>query len=211
MMALRCSGLAGLAAAVALVGCGETSSGDSRTATADGSRAGSSRIEFESPGVRAGVVTKGYECGGGTIWLPVRWGSVPDGTEEIVLYNGRFKRESVGGARKVVVPFASLVQGVEPELHRLPVTPAGPTVSMTSFRPFNSCPWAKRGQNILLVLFAVGSAGKAAPERPSAAFGARLTEEALGVARPRTASKAAARLVAESLAVGRLMATYGPR
>ena len=100
-----------LAVALMLAGCGSESSGNQESS-------GTSRIQLESPAVRAdGVISPHVSCGLGTIWLPLKWSSPPSGTKELILYFGRFKKETVDGAQGVRVSFAAMITGISPELH----------------------------------------------------------------------------------------------
>jgi hypothetical protein len=167
-----------------------------------------SSIAFRSPGVRADGVTKqDYRCGGSALWLPLQWGRVPAGTEELAIYIGRFKYERRGATRRLVVPFAYLIYGIEPSLRHLPAntTPRGTT--WTFFGPL-SCPPVRRGQNILQVLFALDRTRYRGELTPRLAT--RITEEALRDDQPTERPRSPGALTEDAAGIGRFTATYGP-
>src|SRR6187402_20555 len=87
----------GLLAAMLLSGCGRASSD------------GVSTIQLESPAIRPdGEIAPQYRCGGGAIWIPLKWRAVPADTAELVLYFGRFKMKSSDGVPTVAVTYATL-------------------------------------------------------------------------------------------------------
>src|SRR6476646_7266100 len=190
-----------LAVALMLAGCGKASSEEPANGLSD-----SSKIDCGSPAVGAdGVISPRVSCGAGTLWLPLKWGSVPDGTDEIAVYIGRFKYKTVDGARKLIAPFGSLVSGIEPGLHGIAANTFPPGAVPANFGS-TSCPLVRKGQNILLGLFAFDT-GWAGPGSLEAGFTARLTEEVLGVEQPKASSKSATRLTEKALGVGRVTAT----
>lgn len=138
-----------------LSGCGGASSESSSQASPS-----AATIQLESPAVQDnGVISPDVACGAGTIWLPLKWSDVPSGTEEMILYFGRFRREDAGGAQRVRVPFAAMLTGISPELHGMAANtfPAGsePVIFGTS----ENCQTARIGQKLLVELFALGAPG----------------------------------------------------
>lgn len=189
--------LVALIATLVLAGCGEGSSD-------------SSRIDFWSPAVGPDdVISPQVSCGGGTLWLPLKWGSVPDETNELAAYIGRFKYKTVDGEKKLVAQFGALVSGIDPGLHGIAANTFPPEVVPVSVG-LTSCPVVRKGQNILLGLFALDT-GWVAPTSLDTSFIARLTEEAVGVERPKASSESAARLTEKALAAGWVTAIYGPK
>lgn len=199
MRALSGWGAGLLAVAMLVCGCGQGSSAATRSA-----------IRLESPAVGAdGVIAPGVRCGGGTIWFPLKWGALPDGTRELVLYFGWFKNEVKGGKRKVVAPFGAVIHKIKPSLHGIAANTL-PLESEWSYFTLDNCQPARKGQHYLVELFALDHPQRAVPETLSRGLVTGLTEEALGVGRFAGDSESTTRLTAEALAVGRLTATYGP-
>jgi len=156
-----------------------------------------------------GVISPKVSCGAGTLWLPLKWGSVPEGTDELAVYIGRFKYGAADGVKKPVAQFGALVSGIDPTLHGIAANTFPPEIASAGFFG-SSCPPVRTGQDILLELFALDTRG-AANVSPDADFGTRVTEEALGVEQPATNSEFAMKLSEETLAAGRIAATYGPK
>jgi len=196
--------LAALMVASMLAGCGSGSSSDPATMS---DRAA---IDFRSPGVGTdGVISPQVSCGAGTLWLPLKWGAVPKGTAELAIYIGRVEYENVDGAKKFVAPFGALVYGIDPALHGIAANTFPQGVGPAGYYG-RSCPSVRTGQDILLALLALDRRG-AAPPSLTADFGTRLAEETLRVEQPATSSEPAMKLLDETLAVGRITATYGPK
>jgi phosphatidylethanolamine-binding protein (PEBP) family uncharacterized protein len=188
-----------LAVALILGGCGQASSKESST------------IRFWSPAVQAnGVISPRVSCGAGTIWLPLKWGTLPDGTKELVLYFGWFKDKAAGGRRKIVVPFGSVIYKIKPSAHGIAANTL-PSESEFLYFTLNNCQPVRKGQSYLVELFALGHPQQAVPETLNASFVTGITEEALGKGRFAGDSEVETRLREEALAVGRLTATYGPK
>ncbi|MFL5900635.1 MAG: hypothetical protein ACJ75S_05495 [Solirubrobacterales bacterium] len=134
----------GLAAALlTLGGCGDTPSG---VATP-------SAVEFKSPAVSDGIIQPSVRCGGGALWLPLKWGAVPAGTKELAIYFNRFKYKQVGGRRKLVIPYADLIYHIKPSVHEIPANTLPSTIAWSDVGRIN-CPLAKRNPTVLLQLFA---------------------------------------------------------
>jgi hypothetical protein len=189
-------GLGLLAVTLALAGCG-------------GGSSGTSTIDLRSPAVRSdGVIKSRYRCGAGSLWLPLEWGPVPSDTKELVAYIGRFKYKDLNGARKLVVPFGDLITHIKPSRRNMPANTFPPGVGWAAFGPI-SCPLARRGQNVLLELFALDRTR--ANWELKGRLATRLTEEALDQDGPSTSSKSPGKLTQDALAAGHLVATYGPR
>jgi hypothetical protein len=165
-------------------------------------------IPLWSPGVdAAGVTRDGYGCGAGTIWLPLKWGRVPKGTKELVLYFGRYENE--GGTRRVKVTFSALLVALKPKLRGLPANTYPPGAFIVDYNALNSCPATLRGQHLLVALFARPRAGQVPVGTLSKAFAYTLTEDALGVSPQHSESMAAEKFTDGSLAVGQFTATVG--
>lgn len=158
-------GLVLAALAPMLAGCGSSSSGEGAS------------IRLWSPAVEAnGRIEARVSCGGGTLWLPMKWGAAPDGAEELVVYIGQF--EGGTGGEALTVPFGALVGEVSPELRGIEANTLPPESSFTYFEPTHSCPPVREGQHVVLGIYAQDEAG-GAPSRLGEAFVTALTEEAL--------------------------------
>ena len=211
MRALGGWGIGALAVALLVCGCGQGSSASTSSTIRGSSASTSSTIHFESPAVQAnGVISPRVRCGAGTIWLPLKWGSLPDGTKELVLYFGWFKNEAGAGGRQIKVPFGSVIRKIKPSVHGIAANTL-PSGSEWSYFTVNNCQPKREGQSYLVELFAVDHPQLAVPEPLNAAFVTGITEEALGVGRFGSSSEAETRLSEEALASGRFIATYGPK
>jgi len=185
-----------LAATLALAGCGSSSPV-------------TSVIDLQSPGVDAnGVTQPSVHCGWGAIWVPLEWKGVPEGTKELAIYIGRFKYQKEGNARKLVVPYADLVNQIKPTLRKLPanVLPEGAGWSRTGQI---TCPPFAQGQRVLVEVFALD---RVQEEREmKSRLATRLTEEALADPHPTTGPRSPGKLTEDTAAIGRLVLTYpGP-
>lgn len=193
--ALR-GGLGVLAAALVLVGCG-------------GGSSGSPAISFVSPGVEAdGVIQPSIECGLGSLWLPLKWGEVPSDTKELAIYIGRFKYKKVGQDRKLVVPFGNLVSHISPSRRHIQPNVFPPEAGWSTIGPV-SCPPVRKGQNIVLALFALD---RTRTERElKMPLAEKITAEALSdrktSATPKSQEGGA---MQDAVGAGHIIATYGP-
>jgi hypothetical protein len=188
--------LAPIVAVLALAGCG-------------GSSPVTSVIDLKSPEVSAnGKTGSDVHCGWGAVWLPLEWGDVPAGTNELAIYIGRFKQVKEGSARKLVIPYADLLNRIEPTLHQLPanVLPEG---AGWSNLPGSTCPVSARGQRVLVEVLALDR--KQTERTLKRGLAIRLTEEALKHPQPIEGPRAAGELTQDTAAIGRLITTYpGP-
>lgn len=197
--------LGALTVALTLAGCGQSSSESSTPKKA------SSGLRFESPGVRAdGVIAPKYKCGGGSIWLPLEWGPVPPSTEELAVYLGRFS-DKRDGSQRPKVPFGILITDIDPSTRGIPANTLPPNSFWVAHKTFNSCRIPRKGQNILLQLFALKRPLRTPLSPPVSDWATRLTEAGLGNDLPPGGSKWVAELTEEALASSRFTATYGPR
>lgn len=196
------------------VGCGDSQSGsdssqDSRSSSEKrATRESPARIRFESPAVRAdGVVSPRFECGGGSIWLPLRWGAVPPETEELAVYLGRFVPRKGAHSQRLSVPFGIFITNIDPSIRGIPTNTLPAESSYVTYKPFDSCPRERRGQNILLILFALERPVRWRSLSSDAVVG--FTESALGMGTPAPTVEWAAELSERTLASSRIVATYG--
>jgi hypothetical protein len=170
-----------------------------------------SKISLESPAVGAdGVISPRVSCGAGTIWLPLKWGALPSGTKELVLYFGWFKDEGKGGERRIVVPFGSVIGRIKTSIHGTAANTLPPGASWSYFT-LNNCQPVREGQDYLVELFALDHPPHAIPNPLKVGFVTGITEEALGMGRFAGGSAQATKLSEEALAVGHFTATYGPK
>jgi len=191
----RVSVLALVAAAVALAGCG---GGSDPPVTA--------AIDLKSPGIQAnGELDPSVRCGWGSLWVPLKWGEVPDGTKELAIYLGRFKNVKKDGERKAVVHFADLVSKFKPTEHQLVANVLPQGVSWSWFGTNCLLPLQGRGQSILLEVFALDRIHERKMTRNLAT---RLTEEALADPNPTEGPRSPGELTGDAVAVGRLITPY---
>jgi hypothetical protein len=168
-------------------------------------------IRLESPAVQPnGVISPQVSCGAGTLWLPLKWGALPSGTKELVVYFGRFRREAEGGGQRVVAPFAAVIQKIKPSVHGIEAN-TFPPESEYSYFTLNNCQPVRKGQSYLVELFALDHPPRAVPATLNAGFATGITEEALGVGRCAGDSEAKTSLSEEALGIGSFTATYGPK
>jgi hypothetical protein len=163
-------------------------------------------IDLKSPGVGAdGVIKPSVHCGQGSLWVPLEWGALPADTKELAIFIGRFKYVKEEGTRKAFVPFADLVSKIDPAEHKLiaNVLPGG--VSWSFFGTL-SCPPMRKGQNILLELFALDRVHQREMKQHLAT---RLTEEALKHPHPSEGPRSPGKLTSDTAAIGRMIVTYG--
>lgn len=161
-------------------------------------------LDLKSPGAKAnGVLKPSVFCGWGSLWVPLEWGKVPEGTKELAIMLARFKYVNEGDKRKVVVPFADLVSKFRPSERQLVanVLPGG--VSWSYFGK-NCIP--RRGQNLLLQVFALDTAR---PREMNKRLATRLTEEALADTHSHEYPRSPGKLTEDATAVGQLIVTYG--
>jgi hypothetical protein len=190
-----------------LAGCGESGegSGSEPGPTSEGKPerpAQPRRIRFESPAVGpGGAISPRVNCGQGSIWLPLKWGPPPGGTEELVVYLGRFYRDGSG----LRVPFGIFITNIDPSTRSIPANTLPPGSSW-NFEGVESCP-ERRGQYILLQLFALGRPAPIAGLTEDALVG--LTRTALGLGSSAEAPPWLDELTEGALARGRIVATYG--
>jgi phosphatidylethanolamine-binding protein (PEBP) family uncharacterized protein len=118
-------------------------------------------IRFDSPALAAGrAIPISYKCDVRDDWLPLRWGSLPKGTKELVLYIVRFGTPNAtkGGAVKAEIQAEAIVVGLGPTLHQLSPGkfPAHAIVGIRSVKQGESiCPSAGTAQNLLFRLYAL--------------------------------------------------------
>lgn len=188
-------GLVLVAAALAMSSCG----GDSSPPV-------TSVIDLKSPGLQAnGELKQSTRCGWGSLWVPLEWGKLPEGTKELAIYLGRFKYAKENGKRKVVVHFADLVSKFKPTEHRLIANKLPEGVSWSFFGTNCLSPGRGRKQSILLEVFALDRARERPVKRDLAT---RLTEEALADPNPAKGPRSPGELTEDAVAVGRLITRY---
>lgn len=191
-------GAVGLAALLALLwasGCGSDSS---QIAV----------IPLESPGgVGAnGFLSSSVRCGSGSLWLPLKWGAVPDGTKELAIYLGHFKRDP-GGQRKPVVTFADLVYHISPSLHQNEANYIPDKAQWTTVgEPSCPAPWGN-----LEIVQAVFAFDRTRVRHLTREEATRLTEEALKEKRgSRPVSGPPGPLREDAAGVGTFVTGYAP-
>ncbi len=188
--------LTAVAVAGALTGCGSASS-DPVTSV----------IKLKSPDIGTdGATRPGVHCGYGPIWMTLEWGEVPEATKELALYFTRFKYDTSGDGRKLVLTYADLLNNIDPSMRRLSANVVPPEANWAKIG--NSCPAQRTGQKLVVEVFALERAR--APRQMSRQLATRLTKEALADPHPSVAPRSPGELTGEMAAVGRLIASDGP-
>lgn len=183
-----------IVAILVLAGCGSASSDNPAL----------SIIDLKSPALQPnGELKQSVRCGWGSLWIPLEWGKVPHDTKELAVYLGRFKYANEHGKRRVVVQFADLISKFKPTEHRLVANVLPEGVSWSHFGA--NCVTPRRGQNLLLMIFALDRVGQRQITRPLAT---RLTEEALAHPQPTKGAQPPSKPVRDATAVGRLITGY---
>lgn len=197
-----------------LAGCGGESSSETVSDAPSKSEAVSAtpaHISFGSPAIGPdGVIAPRYRCGGGSIWLPLRWEQAPPGTKEFVLYLGRYHYVDgeAQGQERLVVPFGILITQLDPSRRGVDGLPPEAEPVLTHHTLKSCVPSPKRGQNILLQLFAL----KRPLPHPGPQTGTVLdfTEAVLGSGSNPGDPRWVRELTEESLATAQIKATYPP-
>lgn len=147
---VQCSLVAGALLSLLLGGCGSTQKTRDVTVSA-------SKIAFWSPALaKRHIIPAEYTCAP-KIWLPLRWGVLPEGTRELVLYFASYGPPKVlahGGTDSVVSAAAGVV-GLKPDVHALAVggLPRGAVGLSEQHVPI--CPSRTSGQEFAFELFAL--------------------------------------------------------
>lgn len=106
-----------------------------------------------------GAIPRRYSCAQ-KVWLPLRWGSLPSDTSEVVLYFGGYgtPRTVARGVRVRTLVAAWGVIGLPPSLHRLDVGPLPAHALALSSGRVPACPPDAPGQRIDFKLYALTAA-----------------------------------------------------
>jgi phosphatidylethanolamine-binding protein (PEBP) family uncharacterized protein len=176
--------------ALALAGCGSSGSGPSA--------ATKPAIPFGSPALIANgrVIPAHYKCDSRFVWLPLRWGAVPAGTQELALYMVRFGFPKLASNQtaKAEIKATAIVVGLKPTLHGLSrgKYPHGALVGVHA--PNNPaasiCPPKGAAQNLLFRIYAL-------PHK-------------LGVSKSSKGADLVSRLSSEASEAGTFIAAYKP-
>ena len=133
-----------------------------------------------------------YKCNQNKIWLPLRWGSLPANTHELVIYIARFRPAEVAGGRQGIPVAQQLIVGLKPTLHQLLVgnLPPGALIGTadSNGKPIPICPTGGAARGFVFELYAL-------PGEQHITKGTRGGE-------------LTAKLRAEALALGTFIATY---
>ncbi len=186
-----------LCAALAIVpaGCGQ--SVDARVRSAR-TRAGAVQRElvFGSSSLTSkGEIPARYECKPG-VWLPFRWGRLPAGTRELVLYAGALgppKAVSAGRTYALIIA-RSLVVGLKPSWHELTPGKLPGRAHALAEASMPSCPSRDREREYVFRLYAMP----------------RARQLDRGSPLPRSPSEWLSRESGRALAVGVFTARYAP-
>jgi phosphatidylethanolamine-binding protein (PEBP) family uncharacterized protein len=146
-----------LAAAI-LAGCG----GGTNTAAKLPPIARKPTIRFASSAVHRGKpIPTSFHCDPHTNWLPLSWGALPRGTQELALYVVRFggPETSPSGTVKAAIEGEAVVVRLPPTLHRLAPGkfPAGALVAVHTVEGHATsiCPPQGVRENMLFRLYAL--------------------------------------------------------
>jgi phosphatidylethanolamine-binding protein (PEBP) family uncharacterized protein len=149
---LSVAGAVLLAAAVG--GCGSSTTGT--TAENKGT------IAFVSPVVSTkGFIPASYKCNAAKVWIPMRWGSLPADTKELVMYVARFAapQKTGGGISRASLLAQELIVGLKPTLHGLSVgkLPHGALIGVFEIgkKRASICPPRGSSQGVLFGLYAL--------------------------------------------------------
>jgi hypothetical protein len=197
--AVRCVlGLGLIGAAIALASCG-----------GGGGSSVTSVIDLKSSGVQAnGELKPSVRCGWGSLWVPLKWGDVPEDTKELAVYLGRFKYVKENGKRQAAVQFADLVSKFKPTERELVANVLPEDVGWSYFGT-NCLPAGQgQGQHLLLEVFALDRIRERKMDRRLAQ---RLTDEALADPNATEGPRSPGELTEDAAAIGRVITTYtGP-
>lgn len=121
------------------------------------------RISFTSPAMTAArTIPAHYKCNNRTAWLPLKWGSLPAGTKELVLYIVRFAtpQATASGQVKAEVEAEQLVLGLDATLRQIKPGkyPQGALVAVHSQggEALSICPRKGVAGNLLFRIYALG-------------------------------------------------------
>jgi phosphatidylethanolamine-binding protein (PEBP) family uncharacterized protein len=147
--------LAMLASALALAGCGSSTPTATRAA----------KVFFNSAAIVNHTIPVQYTCDGKDIVPPLEWGTIPEGTGELLLVAVGLKPNPAGNY-SVSVEWA--LSGVKPSLHRLAAgeLPQGSHVGVASNgkRGYSICPKAGSSEQYQFMLYAVPNNVSIAPD-----------------------------------------------
>jgi hypothetical protein len=108
------------------------------------------------------VIPARYKCSDKNIWLPLKWGALPERTQELALYIVRFSSPKVtsGGQVKAEIKSEALILGLDPTLRELRRGryPHGSLLAIRA-RPGESrslCPQRGVAENLLFRIYALG-------------------------------------------------------
>jgi phosphatidylethanolamine-binding protein (PEBP) family uncharacterized protein len=165
-----------LVLAAAAVGCGGATSPSANNTP---------EIAFLSPALTASkVIPARYKCDVNKIWLPVRWGALPSGTKELVMYVARYTnvRSTANGSTARLLSQA-LIVGLKPTLHELQTgkLPHGALVGEyeTGSQRVPICPAGRPSQGFIFRLYALRSPLNISKGKQGASLLSKLNSEAL--------------------------------
>jgi phosphatidylethanolamine-binding protein (PEBP) family uncharacterized protein len=148
---------AALLLALALAGCGSSASGNASGTSSSGlSTVTTKPIPLTSTAFSLGsAIPARYTCDGANIAPPLKWGAVPPGTHEVVL----FALGVSASGKKSTVEWA--MGGLNPELHKVGAgeVPSGAFLEQASDgkRHYSICPPAGQTQIYKFIVYAVPS------------------------------------------------------
>lgn len=165
--------------AVAVAGCGSTTTTGTTTENKQA-------IAFESPVVNSkGFIPASFRCNTHKVWLPVRWGAIPAGTKELVIYVARFavpQRTAAGTARAALLA-QELIIGLKPTLHGLAVgkLPHGALIGTYEIgkKRASVCPAKGSAQGVIFGLYALNHRQEITKGSQSGGLLSKLRSEAV--------------------------------
>jgi phosphatidylethanolamine-binding protein (PEBP) family uncharacterized protein len=165
-------------AALALSGCGNSSSG-STLATQP------ARVSLTSSAIRGAKLPALYTCDGKDVSPPLSWGAVPSDIEEVAIF-ALGARRAPNGQTLGSIEWA--LAGVRPGLHTLRAgeVPHGAFLlaGSTGKRRYSICPHKGETEHFTFALYALPHGARASPKISSVALFNNLTES--GIARDET-------------------------
>ncbi len=141
--------------AIMLAGCGSTGSASPGISSSAASVKKGGVISLTSTAITGSEIPARYTCDGADISPPLKWGEVPSGTKELVLF--ALSPIPGGSGRNSSIEWA--MAGLKPELHKLTAgqLPSGAFLEQDSDgqRHYSICPPKGQTKRYEFVLYAV--------------------------------------------------------
>ena len=134
------------------------------TAPSQTTRRPAARIPFTSPAIRHGALLARYTCDGSNVAPPLRWGAVPSGITELVVFALRITH------RQPPVSVEWAMAGVNPALHKIAAgaLPSRAFLEPTSNggRRYSICPARGKTAQYYFLIYALPPGRKASSSIP---------------------------------------------